>query len=91
LFSIYKRENTYTANKGGDQSNAGLCAGNCLSKAKEEGKVAVDAVIALEFTSSLDAFPCRGDLDQNAVLVDANRLVKSDELLCLQRIELGNF
>jgi hypothetical protein len=43
----------------------------------------VDAIIALEFTRSLDTFPGRGDLDQDALLLDANGLVESNELLGL--------
>jgi hypothetical protein len=43
----------------------------------------VNAIVFLEFTSGLDTLPGRGDLDQNAVLVDADGLVEGDELLGL--------
>ena len=74
---------TYATNEWGDEGNAGLSAGNSLGESEEEGKVAVDAVLLLELTGSLDTFPCGGDLDEDAVLVDTNRLVESDELLSL--------
>ena len=74
---------TYATNEWGDEGNASLSAGNSLGESEEEGKVAVDAVLLLELTGSLDTFPCRGDLDEDAVLVDTNRLVESDELLGL--------
>lgn len=43
----------------------------------------MDAVITLKLASSLDTLPGRGDLDENTLLLDANRLVKGNELLCL--------
>lgn len=64
------------ADEGGDEEGVGLSGGNGLGKGEHEGKVAVDAVLLLEDPGSLDTLPCRGDLDQNAVLGDANGLVE---------------
>ena len=78
----------YSADEGRDESYTGLRAGNSLTKAKEESEVAVDAIIALEFPSSLDTLPGGSDLDQDTILLDANALVQRDELLGLG---LGGF
>lgn len=42
----------------------------------------MDALL-LEVAGGLDTLPGRGDLDQDALLGDANLLVESDELLSL--------
>jgi hypothetical protein len=47
-----------------------------LDKREHEGEVGVDAVVALENLSSLDALPSGGDLDQNAILGDTLFAVK---------------
>jgi hypothetical protein len=60
-----------------------LCTGNGLSKAKEKSQVAVDLVVTLELTRSLDTLPGGRDLDQDTVLVDTLGLVERNELLGL--------
>ena len=72
-----------TADEGGNESDAGLCASDSLAETEEEREIAVNAVVALELAGSLDTLPGRGDLDQDAVLGNANRLVERDELLGL--------
>ena len=74
---------TYTADEGRDESDARLCAGNSLREAEEKGEVAVDAVVTLELARSLDTLPSRSDLDEDALLLDADGLVERDELLGL--------
>jgi hypothetical protein len=51
-----------------------------LAETEEKGQVAVDAVLLLEHARSLDTLPGRGDLDENAVFGDAQRLVEFDEV-----------
>ena len=70
------------ADKGRDEGDAGLGARDGLLEAEQEGEVAVDALL-LEVTGGLDTLPGRGDLDQDALLGDADLLVESDELLGL--------
>ena len=43
----------------------------------------MDAVVALKLARGLNTLPGRSDLDQDALLLDANRLVERDELLGL--------
>lgn len=74
------------ADEGRDEGDASLGAGDGLAKAEEEGEVAVDVELLLEVASGLDALPGRGNLDEDAVLGDANRLVESDEGLGLKRV-----
>lgn len=74
-----------TADEGRDEGDASLGAGDGLAEAEEEGEVAVDALL-LEVAGGLDALPGRGDLDENAVLVDADRLVESDQGLGLEEV-----
>jgi hypothetical protein len=42
----------------------------------------VDALL-LELAGGLDALPCAGDLDEDTLLLDADGVVESDELLGL--------
>lgn len=65
-----------TTNERRNQVCASLGTSDGLNLRKEESKVAVDFVVALEDTGGLDTFPGGGDLDQNAGFVDANGLVK---------------
>jgi len=62
-----------------------------LSEAKEEGEIAVDTVVAFKLAGSLDTLPCGCDLDEDTVLLDANRLVKSNELLGLTITVIFNY
>jgi hypothetical protein len=64
------------ADEGGDEEGVGLGGGDGLGEREHEGQVAVDAVLLLQDLGGLDTLPCRGDLDQNAVLGDANGLVE---------------
>lgn len=43
----------------------------------------MDAVVALKFAGSLDTLPGRRNLDEDALLLDADGVVQSDELLRL--------
>jgi hypothetical protein len=54
-----------------------------LGKAKKKGKVAVNAVVALELARSLNTLPRRCDLDKHAFFLDSNRLVESDKFFSL--------
>lgn len=69
-----------TADEGRDQSDTGLSASDGLAETEEEGEVAVDLLVTLELAGGLDAFPCRGDFDEDALLGDAVLLVELDEL-----------
>ena len=79
---------TYTAHEGRDEGDTRLGARNSLGEAEEKGEVAVDAVIALELARSLDTLPGGRDLDEDALLLDADGVVERDELLGLG---LGRF
>ena len=79
---------TYAAHERRDERDACLGARNSLTEAKEQGQVAVNPVVTLELARSLDTLPCRRDLDQDALLLDTDRLVERDELLSLS---LGAF
>ena len=65
-----------TTDKGGDQESTGLRGGDGLGEGEEESEVAVDAVIPLQNLGGLDALPRGGNLDQDAILGDARRLVE---------------
>ena len=67
---------TYAAHERRDECDACLGARNSLTKAKEQGQVAVNPVITLELARSLDTLPGRGDLDEDTVLGDTNGLVE---------------
>lgn len=43
----------------------------------------MDVVLLLEFTGGLDALPCRSDLDEDTLFLDADGVVEGDELLGL--------
>jgi hypothetical protein len=60
------------ADKGRDEEGGS----DSLDLREHEGQVAVDAVLGLEDLGGLDAFPCRGELDEDALLVDALLLVE---------------
>ena len=74
---------TYTADEGRDEGNTSLRTRNGLREAEEEGEVTVDAVVALELAGGLDTLPGRGDLDEDALLLDTDGLVERDEFLRL--------
>lgn len=68
-----------TADKGRNEESASLGSGNGLGKRKHERQVAVDAVLALQNVRRLDTLPSRGNLDENALLFNANLLVKLED------------
>lgn len=57
--------------EGRDEVGVGLGSTNGLDEREHEGKVAVDAVVALKNLGGLDALPGSGNLDQDTVLGDA--------------------
>lgn len=65
-----------TANEGGDEESVRLSSGDGLDEREHEGQVGIDAVVPLEDLGSLDTLPCRGDLDENALLANALLLVQ---------------
>jgi hypothetical protein len=65
---------TYTTNEGRDEGDTCLSASDSLAETEKKGQVAVDVVITLEFTSSLDTLPRRCDFDENT-LVEGNELL----------------
>lgn len=67
------------ADERGDEFDAGVGAGDGLGEGEEEGEVAVDAIL-LEGGGGLDAFPCGGDFDEDAIAGDAVLFVHGDEL-----------
>jgi hypothetical protein len=74
---------THPANEWRDQSHASLRTCDGLGKAKEEGEIAVNALVALELARSLDAFPGRCDLDEHTFSLDSEGLVERNELFGL--------
>lgn len=64
------------ADKGGDEEGAGLGSGDGLGQGEEQGQVGVDAVVALQDLGGLDALPCGGDLDEDALLGNTLLLVE---------------
>ena len=74
-----------TANEGRDESDTSLGTSNSLAETEQESEIAVDPIVTLEFTGSLDTLPGGSDLDENAFLGDANRLVELDQVLGLYR------
>ncbi len=65
-----------TTDEGGDEESTGLGGGDGLGEGEEESEVAVDAVIPLQNLGGLDTLPGGGNLDQDAILGDARRLVE---------------
>jgi hypothetical protein len=74
-----------TTNEGRDESDTSLGASHSLAETEQESKVAVDLVVALEFTSGLDTLPGGSNLDENAILGDADGLVELDQVPGLYR------
>jgi hypothetical protein len=64
------------ANKGRDEVGTGLGGGDGLGEREHERQVGVDAVLRLQDLRRLDALPGRGNLDENAVLLNADLLVE---------------
>ena len=74
-----------TADEGRDEGDISLGTSNSLAKTEQESEVAVDLIVALEFTSSLDTLPGGSNLDENAFLRDADGLVELDQVPGLRR------
>lgn len=72
-----------STDKGRDERNASLSTGDGLSESEEEGEVAVDTVVSLQFSRGLNTFPRRSDFDEDSFLVDSELLVESDQLVGL--------
>jgi hypothetical protein len=51
-----------------------------LAEPKEKGKIAMDLVLALQFTGSLDTLPGACDFDQDALLRDTDRFIEFDQV-----------
>lgn len=81
-----------TADEGRDEGDTGLSTSHSLAKAEQESEIAVDLVVAFEFTASLDTLPGGSDLDENAFLADADGLVELDQVsgLCRGTCHVGN-
>ena len=71
---------THTSNERRNESHAGLCTSNGLAEPEEKRKVAMDLVLALQFTGSLDTLPSACDLDQDALLRDTNRFIEFNQV-----------
>src|SRR6266404_425473 len=74
------REITYSSDKWRDQRHTSFGAGDSLTEAKEKGEVAVNTLVALELSSSLDTLPGRRDLDKHTFFLDSNGFVEPNEL-----------
>lgn len=48
----------YTANEGGNEGDTCLSAGDGLAKAEKKGQIAVDLILCLQLSCSLDTLPC---------------------------------
>ena len=66
------------ADEGRDQEHPGVGAGDGLGLAEEQRQVAVDAFLLQHFGGA-DAFPGGGELDEDAILLDAALLVGRDD------------
>lgn len=64
------------ADEGRDEEGAGFGGCDSLGDGEHEGQVAVDAVLGLQDVGGFDAFPGRGELDQDAGFVDADLFVE---------------
>lgn len=64
------------ADEGGDEESTGLGGGDGLDLGEEESQVAVDLVVLLEDLDGLDTLVGRGNLDEDAGLVNAQLLVE---------------
>ena len=67
-----------TADERGDELDLRFGAGDGLGEGEKEGEVAMDALFFKDF-GGLDAFPCGGDLDQDAVAGNAFLFVGGDQ------------
>ncbi len=71
------------AYEGRDEGGLGFGGGDGLVDAEEEGHVAVDALF-FEDLGGLDALPCGGELDEDAVAGDAGLVVHGDDVAGLR-------
>ena len=61
-----------TTDEGRDKGDTSLSTSNGLAETKQESEVAVDLIIALEFTGSLNTLPGGSNFDEDAFLGDTN-------------------
>ena len=64
------------ADEWGDEEGTCFSGSNSLNEREHESQIAVDAVLGLQDLGGFDAFPGRGDLDQDALLANAQLLVE---------------
>lgn len=65
-----------TSDEGRDQVGARLSTGDGLDEGEHQGEVAVDAMLGLKFARGLDTLPGGRNLDEDAVLGDADFLIE---------------
>jgi hypothetical protein len=53
-----------------------------LTEPEEKCEIAVNLFVTFQLPSSLDTFPGGRDLDEDALLRNANRLIELNEMLC---------
>src|ERR1700748_2166711 len=63
------------ANKGRDERDLGFRAGNGLMQTEEKRQVAMNAFL-FQLLGSANAFPCRSDLDENALTGDSGAFIE---------------
>src|SRR5271165_2573294 len=68
------------SDEGRDQRDAGFGAGDGLVNAEEQREITVDAFL-FKLLGGTDAFPCGGDLDEDALLRNALIGVKADDVV----------
>lgn len=64
------------ADEGRNQEGAGFGCGDSLRQGEEECQIAVDLVFALQDVGGLDAFPGRGEFDEDTGFVNADGFVE---------------
>ena len=64
------------ADKGRDEEGTSFGARDGLHEREHQRQVAVDAVLGLQDVCGFDAFPGRGDFDENALFADADGFVE---------------
>ena len=71
------------AHEGRDERGARVGGGDGLMKAEEQRQVAVNAFL-LEHFGGANAFPCGGDLDEDAIAADVGLLIHADDVARLR-------
>ena len=78
------------ANERRDKVGTSFRCGDRLGEGEHQGQVTIDSMLGLQSMCSLDAFPCRCELDKDPGLVDADRLIELDLFLAWYRTLHGN-